>query len=248
MNFSGRHIVITGASSGIGRATATKLVSLGGAVTLIARRAETLAQACTELGEAARWVAADVGDKAQLLAALDQAVAMHGPIDGLFLNAASGGTFAPICDYPEESFEDVLTVNLRSPWWAVRHVLPAMLARGAGAIVVTGSLGSERGIGGNAGYVIAKHGLRGLAMAVAAEVAGSGVRCNVVIPGFIETPMLANVPPEGQAAMAARTPQGRIGQPEELANVAAFLLSDEASHVTAQGWAVDGGLLGSIVL
>ena len=85
-------------------------------------------------------------------------------------------------------------------------------------------------------------------MAVAAEVAGSGVRCNVVIPGFIETPMLANVPPEGQAAMAARTPQGRIGQPEELANVAAFLLSDEASHVTAQGWAVDGGLLGSIVL
>ena len=75
MNFSGRHIVITGASSGIGRATATKLVSLGGAVTLIARRAETLAQACTELGAAARWVAADVGDKAQLLAALDQAVA-----------------------------------------------------------------------------------------------------------------------------------------------------------------------------
>ena len=141
MNFSGRHIVITGASSGIGRATATTLVSLGGAVTLIARRAETLAQACTELGEAARWVAADVGDKAQLLAALDQAVAMHGPIDGLFLNAASGGTFAPICDYPEESFEDVLTVNLRSPWWAVRHVLPAMLARN-GALVGTPAMSS----------------------------------------------------------------------------------------------------------
>jgi NAD(P)-dependent dehydrogenase (short-subunit alcohol dehydrogenase family) len=74
------------------------------------------------------------------------------------------------------------------------------------------------------------------------------VRCNVVIPGFIETPMLANVPAEGHAAMASRTPQGRIGQPAELANVAAFLLSDAASHVTAQGWAVDGGLLGTLML
>lgn len=248
MDFNGKHVVITGASTGIGHATAARIARLGGRVTLIARRAALLESACRELGAGARFAAADVADKAQLLAALDSAVDQNGAIDGLFLNAASSGTFAPICDYPEDSFEDVLTVNLRSPWWAIRHVLPAMLARGRGAILVTGSLGSERGIAGNAGYVIAKHGLRGLAMAVAAEVAGSGVRCNVVVPGFIETPMLANVPAEGQAAMATRTPQGRIGQPEELASVAAFLLSDEASHVTAQGWAVDGGLLGTLAL
>ncbi len=85
-------------------------------------------------------------------------------------------------------------------------------------------------------------------MAVAAEVAGTGVRCNLVVPGFIETPMLANIPEEGRAAMAGRTPQGRIGTARELANVAAFLLSDEASHVTAQAWAVDGGLLGTLAL
>ncbi|MBC2651171.1 SDR family oxidoreductase [Novosphingobium flavum] len=248
MDFADRHVVITGASTGIGKATATKIVSLGGAVTLIARRAELLADTCTELGGLAQWAAADVGDKEQLEAALDLAVTLNGPIDGLFLNAASGGTFAQVCDYPEESFEEVLTVNLRSPWWAIRRVLPAMLARGTGSILLTGSLGSERGMGGNAGYVVAKHGLRGLAMAVAAEVAGSGVRCNLVIPGFIETPMLANLPAEAHAAMADRTPQRRIGQPEELANVAAFLLSDEASYVTAQGWAVDGGVLGTVAL
>ena len=248
MDFSGRHVIITGASTGIGRATAERIVALGGKVTLIARRAELLAAACAELGVGAAWAAADVGDKSQLLAALDKAVAINGPVDGLFLNAASGGTFTAICDYPEDSFEDVMTVNLRSPWWAIRHLLPAMVARGKGSILLTGSLGSERGMAGNAAYVIAKHGLRGLAMAVAAEVAGSGVRCNLVVPGFIETPMLANVPAEGQAAMAGRTPQGRIGQPDELANVAAFMLSDLASHVTAQGWAVDGGLLGTLAL
>jgi NAD(P)-dependent dehydrogenase (short-subunit alcohol dehydrogenase family) len=248
MSLSGRHIVITGASSGIGRATADVLVEKGAKVTLIARRADLLEAACRELGAAARYAQADVGDKAQLHAALDDAAEGHGPIDGLFLNAGSGGTFASICDYPEDSFEQVLTVNLRSPFWAVRHVLPAMIARGSGAILMTGSLASERGVAGNAGYVMAKHGLRGLAMAVAAEVAGSGVRCNLVVPGFIETPMLDNLSEQSRAAMIGRTPQGRIGSSRELAKVAAFLLSDDASHVTAQALAVDGGLLGTLAL
>jgi NAD(P)-dependent dehydrogenase (short-subunit alcohol dehydrogenase family) len=248
MSLSGRHIVITGASSGIGRATADALVEKGAKVTLIARRGDLLESACRELGEAARYAQADVGNKAQLHAALDHAAHQHGPIDGLFLNAGSGGTFASICDYPEDSLEQVLTVNLRSPFWAVRHVLPAMIARGSGAILMTGSLASRRGMPGNAGYVMTKHGLHGLAMAVAAEVAGHGVRCNMVVPGFIETPMLDDLPEQGRAAMIARTPQGRIGSARELANVAAFLLSDDASHVTAQAWAVDGGVLGTLAL
>jgi len=246
--FEGRHVVLTGASSGIGRATAARIVALGGRVTLIARRAALLAEACAELGDDAAFAAADVGDKAQLVAALDAAVAQNGAIDGLFLNAASAGVFAPVADYPEDVFEAVLDVNLRSAWWAVRHVLPAMVSRGSGSIVMTGSLASERGMGGNAAYVVSKHALRGLCMTVAAEAAPQGVRCNLVVPGFIETPMLANLPDDARAAMMGRTPQGRIGGADELANVAAFLLSDAAGHVTAQSWAVDGGVLGTLMI
>lgn len=246
MDFTGRHVVITGASSGIGRATAGKIASLGGKVSLIARRSDLLEQARRELGEGAAWAAADVGDKARLIAALDAAVHRNGPVDGLFLNAATEGQYAAIADYTDEAFAQVMTVNLHSPFWAIRHVLPGMMERGRGAILITGSIGGETGMVGNPGYCASKHAVSGLAQCVAMEAAPAGVRCNVLAPGFIATEILAGVPADFQAAMAARVPQGRIGTAEEAANVAAFLLSDDASHVTAQRWAVDGGLLGTL--
>lgn len=246
MDFAGRHAVITGASTGIGLATARRIHAAGGKVTLIARSAEKLAAACAELGARAAWVAADAGDKAQLIAALDKAVSGLGPIDALFLNAGTGGTFAPIEAYDDAVFDAVMAVNLKGPFWAIAHVLPQMTARGGGAILVTGSLASKRGMANNAGYVASKHAVLGLARAVALEGGPAGVRCNCIVPGFIETPMLEALPPEAWETMAARVPQRRTGKAEELAEVAAFLLSDAASHVTGQALAVDGGVLGTL--
>lgn len=245
-DLSGKHIVITGASTGIGRASATRFVAAGARVTLIARREALLVQAAGELGEGTAWYAADVADKAALIAGLDHAVSAQGPIDGLFLNAGIGGTFASIEDYPEDVFEAVMAVNMTHVFRAIQHVLPAMKQRRTGAILVTGSLASERGMPMNAAYVASKHAVLGLSRAVANEAAEYGVRCNCVVPGLIETPMLDGLPPEAVSQMAKAVPQGRTGRPEELAEVAAFLLSDAASHVTAQSWAVDGGMLGTM--
>lgn len=247
-DFAGRHVVITGASSGIGRATSQRVVAGGGTVTLIARRAALLEEAVAELGGAAGWAVADVADKPQLLAALDAAVAARGAIDGLFCNAGIGGTFAAVEDYGDAAFAAVMAVNVTAVFHAIAHVVPAMKQRRRGAILVTGSLASERGMAMNAGYVASKHAVLGLSRAVALELAPFGVRCNCVVPGFIETPMLDALPPDAATAMAARVPQGRTGGADELAQVAAFLLSDAAAHVTAQSWAVDGGILGTLSL
>ncbi|PEQ14549.1 short-chain dehydrogenase [Novosphingobium sp. PC22D] len=248
MDFTGKHVVITGASSGIGRATAERIAELGGTVTLIARREAVLAEVCAGIGPLARAVPADIGDKAQVLAALDRAVERSGPIDGLFLNAAWEGQFALTPDYSDEAFEQVMRINVFSLFWAVRHILPAMQARGRGAILVTSSLGGETGMVGNIGYCTSKHAALGIARTVAMEGAPHGIRCNAITPGFIDTPMLADVPEAFKAQMARRVPQQRIGTPREAAAVAAFLLSDEASHVTAQELAVDGGLLGTLMI
>ncbi|WP_395397299.1 SDR family NAD(P)-dependent oxidoreductase [Novosphingobium sp. BL-8A] len=248
MDFTDRHLVITGASSGIGRATAERIVALGGRVTLLARRRDRLAELAASLGEGARWHAVDVADAAALAGALGAAVEECGPIDGLFLNAGTGGTFAPVEDYAEADFAQVLAVNLTAPFRAVAQVLPAMKARRRGAILVTGSLASERGMANNVAYVASKHAVLGLARAVALEAAPFGVRCNCVVPGFIETEMFAALPDEALKALAAKVPQGRTGGADELAAVAAFLLSDAASHVTGESIAVDGGVLGTLAV
>jgi NAD(P)-dependent dehydrogenase (short-subunit alcohol dehydrogenase family) len=111
-------------------------------------------------------------------------------------------------DYPDDAFDAVLAVNLKGVLWAIQHVLPAMKRRGAGAILVTGSLASERGLPMNVGYVASKHAVLGLSRAVASEAAAFGVRCNCIIPGLIETPMLEGLPPEAASQMARRCRRG----------------------------------------
>jgi NAD(P)-dependent dehydrogenase (short-subunit alcohol dehydrogenase family) len=248
-DFAGRHIIVTGASSGIGLATAKLLVERGARVSMIARRAEVLDGHVAELGEkSAAAFAADVSNREKLEDAIAAAVRKFGPAYGLFANAGLGGTFAPVADYPLDTFEHVVGINLLGTFWAMRAVLPGMIAAKSGSILVTGSLASERGMAMNSAYVASKHAVLGLSRSVAVEVAPHGVRCNCIIPGFIETPMLEQLPGEAHAVMAAMTPQGRMGTSAEMAKAAAFLLSDEASHITAQSLAVDGGILGTLMV
>lgn len=247
MNFTGKHVVVTGASTGIGRATAEKVLALGGRVTVIARSADKLAALKDRHGDAVHVTPCDVADPEALAAALDAAGAFA-PIDGLFCNAGTGGTFAPLEAYSDENYANLMAVNQHAHFRTVRHVFGAMKQRGKGSIVITGSLASERGMAMNVAYVMSKHAMLGLSRAAALEGAAHGVRVNCLVPGFIDTPLMADIPPEQLDHLAGNVPQNRLGSAEETANVAAFLLSDEASHVTGQSWAVDGGVLGTLAV
>ncbi|MGA8705627.1 MAG: SDR family NAD(P)-dependent oxidoreductase [Steroidobacteraceae bacterium] len=254
-DFSDRHVLVTGASTGIGLASAKLLAARGARVFLIARGADKLLAAVETIRDAggiAAHAVADVSDLQALRAAISVAEELYGPVEALFANAGTGGRFASLGDYDDDVFDSVIRTNLASVFWTIKRVLPGMIARRRGSILVTGSLASERGMANNAAYVASKHGVLGLARAAAIEAAPHQVRVNCVLPGLIETPMLMQLDPSAspqaiRELLARGVPLGHIGSAEELAEVACFLLSDRASHVTAQALAVDGGVLGTHV-
>lgn len=256
MSFAGRHVVITGASTGIGAATASLLAERGARVTLVARSEAVLAATTREItaaGGKALGIAADVTDPSALARVFAEGTALNGPVDALFANAGMGGRFAPLPECSDSNWDAIIATNLTAVFRAMRHVLPGMIERRRGVILVTGSLASERGMANNPAYVASKHGVLGLARAAAIEGAAHGIRVNCLLPGLIETPLLRNIAPEGEtertiAKMARAVPQGRLGTAYEAAEAAVFLLSDAASHITGQTLAVDGGLLGTLSL
>ena len=252
MKLQGRTALITGADSGIGRAIATTFAREGADVVVHyhqdQRGGEQTAHAAATHGVRAEVLQADLADPRQAEQLFAQAVARLGRIDILVNNAGKGASADSSLDLPLESFLDVLNVDLVSPWVLCQLAARGMVERGGGAIVNITSVHEEIPSPGNVAYDVAKGGLRMIARTLSAELAAKGVRINNIAPGMISTPMTAErlFDPEQSEQSLKRIPMGRPGEPQEIANVALFLASGEASYVTGSTFFADGGLLQSV--
>ncbi|MFC5745430.1 glucose 1-dehydrogenase [Actinomadura rugatobispora] len=246
-DFTGQVALVTGASSGMGLATARAFAQAGAAVVLADINEPALREAAGELesaGHRALAVACDVTDEDQVAALVDQAVAAFGRLDMAFNNA---GIQIPSSDAADEDagvFDKVNAINLRGVWACMKHELRQMRTQGSGAIVNCSSLGGLVGIPGRASYHASKHGVIGLTGSAALEYAPRGVRINAVCPGTIDTPMVADMIAKGEldrAEAAAGQPIGRLGHADEIAQAVLWLCSDGASFVVGVALPVDGG-------
>lgn len=244
-------IVVTGAGGGLGAETVAALAGRGAgvlAVDLDADGLERAAAAAAARGGQATPLVADVADPDAVAGMVRTAVEQFGRLDGIFNNAAVEGAIAPIVEYPDEEYERVLRVNVRSVWLGMKHALPAILASGGGAILNTASTGGLVGWPQISPYVASKHAVVGLTRAVALEVAGRGVRVNALCPGPMDTRMIwaiAEAMAPGDRARQRRlleetVPVGRLGRPKEVASLAAWLLLDGPEYLTGAVLPVDG--------
>ena len=252
MRFQGKSIIVTGAASGIGAAAARLFAAEGGAV-LCADWAESVtetAAAITAAGGRAEALRIDAGKEEDVAAAVAKACESFGGLDVMFANAGISGGMANILDTTPELFAEVLRVNLIGPFLAVKHAAPKIAERGGGAIVLTASVAGIRSGAGSPAYSASKAGVINLAQVSAQQLSGSNVRVNALCPGLTETgmtkPTFDYARDAGKMDRVGRlNPLRRAAQAEELARVAVFLASPEASYVNGQALAVDGGLSSS---
>jgi NAD(P)-dependent dehydrogenase (short-subunit alcohol dehydrogenase family) len=252
MDFKGKVAVITGAGNGIGRQTALGFAARGARVLCVDRdgpAAQRTAGTIQQQGGEARAQPADVTKSAEVAGYVRATLDAYGRIDCFFNNAGIEGKLAPLAEYDEAVFDEVIAVNVKGVFLGLRHVLPVMLQQKAGAIVNTASVAGLVGTPGIGPYVASKHAVIGLTKTASGEVARSGVRVNAICPGPIDTRMIhsleSQINPADPASVAARyqsmLPIGRYGTPEEVANLVLFLCSDLAGNITGAQYVVDGG-------
>jgi NAD(P)-dependent dehydrogenase (short-subunit alcohol dehydrogenase family) len=245
-SLGGKVAVVTGAGSGIGREVALAYAREGAAVLVSdvneAGGRETVGAIAAAKGRAS-FFRADVARPAECEALANEAVRAFGGLDVACNNAGIGGAIAPVAEQPIEAWDRIIAVNLSSVFYCMRAQIPRMLERGGGAIVNMASILGAVGWAGSAGYVAAKHGMVGLTRTAALEYSARGVRVNVVGPGFIETPLLAGLDATTRAGLVALHPIGRLGRPEEVAELVVWLSSPASSFVTGAYVPIDGGYL-----
>jgi len=252
MDFNNKIVVITGAANGIGRAAALGFAGRGANIVLVDRDAAALEAtrgAIDKGGGKAIAVTADVTRSGEVQAYVAAALDAYGRIDCFFNNAGIEGRIAPLAEYDEAMFDQVIGVNLKGVFLGLRHVLPVMLRQKAGAVVNTASVAGLNGTPGMSAYCASKHAVLGLTKTAAGETARSGVRVNAICPGPIDTRMIHSVAgqinPADPASVEQRyetsLPIGRFGSAQEVANLVLFLCSDLAGNITGASYVTDGG-------
>jgi NAD(P)-dependent dehydrogenase (short-subunit alcohol dehydrogenase family) len=239
----GKVVIVTGGSSGIGRATAIAFAREGAKVVIAARRVnegEDTVKRIVEAGGEAIFVQTDVTQANEVQALVDRTLEQYGRLDAAFNNAGSGKGVRLI-DLTEEEWEQEIAVNLKSVWLCLKYQIPAMLKSGKGAVVNMGSQGAILGVPNYTAYGAAKGGAVALTRAAAAEYAAEGIRINAVSPGAVETELWANAPAGMLEQVAAGIPMQRVGQPQDIAETVVWLCSDAAGFITGQNIAIDGG-------
>lgn len=248
----GRVAIVTGAASGIGRATSFALAAAGASVLVADLNGEGAATTAAEMtgrGFRAHGFAADVGDETSIQAMVEAAVSTFGGLDILHNNAADSDPALQsrdlgVTELETDVWDRTMRVNLRGPMLGCKHAIPRMIERGGGAIINTSSASGLTGDIARAAYAASKAGLQSLTQSVATQYGKQGIRCNAIAPGIIATPALAaNISPEQVAVYLGNTLTPRLGVPEDIAAAVVFLASDLAGFITGQILSVDGGLL-----
>ena len=239
-------VLVTGALTGIGRATALAFARKGARIVVSGRRdeaGEALARELNAISGAAHYIRADVRHEDDVRTLVDETVARFGRLDVAVNNAGTEGTPGPVTEQTAESYAATFDTNVLGTVLSLKHEMRVMLAQGHGSIINLSSTMGHKGAPGASIYTASKHAVEGLTKAAALEGAASGVRVNAVAPGPIDTDMLTRFTgsPDRKAGLIAGVPAGRSGTPEEIAGAIVFLASDQASFVTGQIVSVDGG-------